>query len=274
MTGSEVQLEVIDGVALLTLHHPERRNAFTRRMGAELGEAYRHCDADNEVRAVVLTGTPPAFCAGADVSAGEETFASPDEASFSAAGVTPPAWEVRKPVIAAVNGHAIGLGLTLALQCDLRLIAAEGTYGVVQVRRGVMPDAYSHWTLPRIAGFATAADLLLTGRTFDGNEASQLGLATRCLHSEEVLRAAMAIGRDIASNVAPLSAAVTKRLLWESMARTRDEVGALETELHHHLMGRADAREGPAAFLQQRSPNWQSQVSRDWPQQWPTPEDP
>jgi enoyl-CoA hydratase/carnithine racemase len=260
-----VRVEVADGVAVLTLDRPEVRNAFSGRMARELGDAYRACDAADDVRAVVLTGTPPAFCAGADMSSGGDTFERPGDASFSAAGVDPPAWEVRKPVIAAVNGHAVGIGLTLALQCDLRFVAADATYGVVQVRRGVLPDAYSHWTLPRIAGLAAAADVLLTGRLFDGREAKELGLASRCLPDVEVLPEALAVARSIATDVAPLSAALSKRLLWRSLARTPAEVGELETALHHHVMGRADAREGVEAFLERRAPDWQLRVSRDWP---------
>ena len=264
--GPEVRVEVAGGVAVLTLHRPEVRNAFSARMAQELGDAYRSCDTDDEVRAVVLTGTPPAFCAGADMGAGGDTFERRDEASFSAAGVTPPAWEVRKPVIAAVNGHAVGIGLTLALQCDLRFVAADARYGVVQVRRGVLPDAYSHWTLPRIAGLANAADVLLTGRLFDGSEAKELGLASRCLPNDEVLPEALAVARSIAEEAAPLSVALSKRLLWDSLGRTREEVGALETALHHHVMGRHDAREGVEAFLERRPPQWQQRVGRDWPE--------
>ena len=261
-----VRVEVADGVAVLTLDRPEVRNAFSGRMARELGEAYRACDADDDVRVVVLTGTPPAFCAGADMSAGGDTFERREEASFSAAGVDPPAWEVRKPVIAAVNGHAVGIGLTLALQCDLRFLAADARYGVVQVRRGVLPDAYSHWTLPRIAGLAAAADVLLTGRLFHGREAKELGLASRCLPGDEVLPEALAVARSIATEVAPLSAALSKRLLWGSFARTPGEVGELETALHQHVMGRADAREGVEAFLERRPPEWRLRVSRDWPE--------
>ena len=252
-------------MAVITLDRPEQRNAFTGRMGRELSEAYRTCDADDEVRVVVVTGTPPAFCAGADMGAGDETFAAPTGAGFSAAGVDPPAWRVRKPVIAAVNGHAVGIGLTLALQCDLRFVAEDAKYGVVQVRRGVLPDAYSHWTLPRIAGMAAAADVLLTGRLFDGREALALGLASRCLPAGEVLPAALEVARDIAVHVAPLSAALSKRLLWGSFAHGPDEVGRLETELHHHVMGTADAREGVAAFLERRDPSWRLRVGTDWP---------
>src|SRR3954454_18271578 len=182
-------------------------------MGRGLGEAYRALDADDDVRVLVLTGTPPTFCAGADMTAGAETFAKRSEAAFSAAGVDPPAWKVRKPVIAAVNGHAIGIGLTLALQCDIRIVADDAKYGVVQVRRGVIPDAYSHWTIAHLAGLASAADILLTGRTFDGTKAVRLGIASRSLPNDGVLPAAMEIARDIAANTAPLSVALSKRLL-------------------------------------------------------------
>ena len=189
-------------------------------MGEELSEAYRRCDADDAVRAVVLTGTPPAFCAGADLSSGAATFAKRDEETFSAAALDVRAWDVRKPVIAAVNGHAIGVGFTITLQCDIRYFAADAKYGIVQVRRGVMGDGYSHWTLPRITGMAAAADILLTGRMFDGHEAKELGVCTRVLPNEEVFPAALELAHDIAVNTAPLSVAFTKRLLWESWDRS------------------------------------------------------
>ena len=167
----DISFDLEEGVATLTLNRPEQRNAFTGRMGKELGHAYRRCDRDDDVRAVVLTGAGDAFCVGADLSAGAAAFARQDSDSFSAAAVDPPAFAVRKPVIAALNGHAVGLGLTLALQCDMRVAAADAKYGVLQVRRGVMPDAYSHWTLPRIVGMERAAALLLTGRKISGTEA-------------------------------------------------------------------------------------------------------
>ena len=139
---TDLRCEVRDGIALLTLDRPEKLNAFSAAMGLSLGRAYRECDADDTVRVVVLTGAGRAFCSGADLSSGAGTFAGQEQGSgFSAAAVDPPAWLVRKPVIAAVNGPAVGLGLTLALQADLRVMAREGKYGIVQVRRGVMPDA-------------------------------------------------------------------------------------------------------------------------------------
>ncbi len=272
MEYQDIQFELADGVAVITLDRPAVRNAFSGRMGIEIGHAYRRCDASDDVRAVVLTGTPPAFCAGADLTRGAETFTGSGEAgsheTFTAAGVDPPAFALRKPVIAAVNGHAIGIGLTLALQCDIRVIADDAKYGIVQVRRGMLGDAYSHWTLPRIAGIATAADILLTGRMFDGHEARAMGLASRCVPAAQVLPLAMEIALDIATNAAPVSVAVSKRLLWESLERTPEEVERLESALHLHLMEGSDVREGPMAFLEQRTPEWRQRVSTDFPD-WP-----
>ncbi len=269
MSYQDIRFEVSEGVATIELHRPEQRNAYTGRMGEELGDAYRTCDNDDAVRAVVVTGAGGAFCAGVDMSAGEDTFAKQERGTFSAAGVNPPAWEVRKPVVAAMNGHAVGIGMSLALQCDMRIVANEGKYGIVQVRRGVMPDGYSHWTLPRLVGMERAAYLLLTGRLVSGVEAAEMGIAIRALPVNEVLPAALEIARDIAANTAPLSVAVTKRLLWESPTLTRDEVGHRETELHHHLMGRPDAVEGVMAWLERRQAQWKLSVKNDWPD-WPT----
>ena len=187
---------VDDGVATITLNRPRRRNAFGDGMREELADAYLKCDRGEDIRVIVLTGAPPAFCAGADLADGERTFAEPGP-DFSAAGVAVPAWTLSKPVIAAINGHALGLGLTLALQCDIRFFAADAQYGVVQVRRGVVGDAYSHWILPRLVGISNAAEILLSGTTFDGHRAVQLGLGSRVLGADEVLPAALARRRSI-----------------------------------------------------------------------------
>jgi len=264
----DLRFEVDRGVALITLDRPTARNAFSGPMGRGLGRAYRCCDADDSIRAVVVTGAGDAFCAGADMSAGEQTFGAPGE-GFSASAVQPPAWEVRKPVIAAINGHAVGIGLTLTLQCDVRIMAREGRYGVLQVRRGVLPDAYAHWTLPRIVGLTRAAELLLSGRKFDGDEALAMGLASRVLSAGEVLPAALDFARDIAVHTAPLSVAVTKRLLWESPLLGPDDVERKETALHHLLMGQPDALEGVMAYLERREPRWSGSVSAGWPKKWP-----
>jgi enoyl-CoA hydratase/carnithine racemase len=265
MTYETIRYDVDDGVATITLDRPDVRNAFGAGMGAELSDAYRRADADDAVRAVVLTGTPPAFCAGADLSPGASTFEKRDGAGFSAAGLDVRAWDVRKPVIAAVNGHAIGIGFTLTLQCDIRIFAADATYGVVQVRRGVLGDAYSHWTLPRVAGMSAAAEILLTGRTFDGREAKELGVCSRVLPNDEVLPAALDLAHDVARNTAPVSVAASKALLWATWDHDAAGVERLETEYHEVVMGLPDAREGVVAFVERRDPRWTGSVARDWP---------
>ena len=256
MADEPVIVETADGVATVTLNRPEQLNTFTGGMGEGLGRAYAACDADDAVRAVVVTGAGRAFCAGADMEPGGDTFAAPTREEFSASPVNPPAWDVRKPVIAAVNGHAIGIGLTLAMQCDLRFAAEDAKLGFVHVRRGVLPDAHAHWTVPRAVGFARAADLFLTGRTFTGHEAAELGVANRALAADDVLPAALDVARDIAGHTAPMSVALSKRLLWASPALDREEIGYFETEYHRLVMGTPDAREGVLAWLERRDPRW------------------
>ncbi|OYD69467.1 enoyl-CoA hydratase/isomerase family protein [Rhodococcus sp. OK302] len=262
-TGLSVEVDC--GVAVITLNRPKQRNVFTRAMGQALGAAYRDLDNDDEVRAIVLTGAPPAFCAGADLGGGADTFDAPAD-TFTASPVNPPAFDLRKPVIAAVNGHAIGIGLTIAMQADIRIFADNAKYSIPQVRRGVLPDVMSHWTVPHIAGMAVAADILLTGRTFDGAEAVRLGLGSRCLPADEVLPAALDIARDIAVNVAPMSVALSKRLLWQTARRgfEPERVAELETELHLRVMGKPDAAEGVRAYLERRDPQWVSKLSEEW----------
>lgn len=262
-----------DGVLVATLNRPETRNAFSGAMGHALADIYRRADTDDAVRVVVVTGTPPAFCAGADFSGGSDVFERNESSSFSANPVSPTAWQIRKPVIAAVNGHAIGIGFTITLHCDLRFMARDAKYGIVQVRRGVMPDGLSTWTLPRIVGMAKAADIMLTGRTFTGDEAESLGLASRVLPNDEVLPAALEVAHDMAVNTAPVSVAVTKRLLWSSFGLTPTQSERAESDLHVHIMGEADAREGVMSYLERREPHWEMTVNQNWPATWPAPED-
>lgn len=263
----DVTVDVDAGVAVLTLNRPDHLNAYTADMGALLSRAYADCDGDDDVRAIVVTGAGRAFCAGADFAGGASPFDAPaDAGAFSASPITPAAFELRKPVIAALNGHAIGIGLTIALQADIRIVAEDAKYGVVQVRRGVLPDCMSHWTLAQLTTLGVAADILLTGRTFGGAEAVALGIASAALPADRVLDRAVEIARDIAVNVAPMSAALSKRLLWDNAINhyTPRQVASLETQLHQQVMGGADAREGVAAFLDRRAPRFTSRVSAEW----------
>jgi enoyl-CoA hydratase/carnithine racemase len=265
--GTDVLVDVDAGVAVLTLNRPEHLNAYTADMGALLSRAYRDCDEDDDVRAIVVTGAGRAFCAGADFSGSASPFDAPaDNTGFTASPIDPAAFELRKPVIAAVNGHAIGIGLTIALQADVRIVTEDAKYGVVQVRRGVIPDCMSHWTLMHLTNLGVAAEVLLTGRTFDGAEAAALGIANKALPAGQVLEHAMEMARDIATNVAPMSAALCKRLLWDTAINgyTPRQVASLETQLHHRVMGTDDAGEGVAAFLDRRPPRFSARLSADW----------
>ncbi|WP_028476302.1 enoyl-CoA hydratase/isomerase family protein [Nocardia sp. CNY236] len=254
--STELRVDVSAGIAVLTLNRPAQQNAFTPTMGAALGAALRRCDREDSVRAVVVTGTPPAFCAGADLSS---------RVGVVSASIDPPPWRVRKPVIAAVNGHAVGIGLALALQCDMRYIARDAVYALNQVRRAVVADGHAHWLLPRLIGMANAADVLLTGRTFDGDEAQALGLANSCLPADEVLPTALAVAHDIANGPAPLSVALSKRLLWEGLGMSAGVVGRLESELNEHAAQSIDGDEAMAAFRDRRQPEWSGRVSTEWP---------
>jgi enoyl-CoA hydratase/carnithine racemase len=265
--SADVTIDIDEGVAVLTLNRPEHLNAYTAEMGGLLSRAYRDCDGDDDVRAIVVTGAGSAFCVGADFSGNISPFDAPaEDSAFSASPIDPAAFELRKPVIAALNGHAIGIGLTIALQADIRVVAEDAKYGVVQVRRGVIPDCMSHWTLAHLATLGVAAEVLLTGRTFTGAEAVALGIANRALPAERVLGHAAEMAGDIAAHVAPMSAALCKRLLWDSAIHNFSprQVASLETQLHHRVMGTADAREGVTAFLDRRPPRFSSRLSADW----------
>ncbi len=254
-----------DGVTVCTLNRPDTMNAFSGEMGRALVAALRQCDGNDSVRVVVITGAGRAFCAGADFTNGGGVFDTPTDDTFSSdpLGDFHP-WDCRKPVIAAINGHAVGIGLTMALQCDLRIVAAEAKLGVVQNRRGVLPDAHAHWTLPRLVGHSRAADILLTGRMFRGTDAAEWGLAIEARPAEEVLPRALELAREIAVHTAPVSVGVSKHLLWMSTP-SPEEINRLERDLHLHLMGTADSREGVQAFIEKRPPEWSLSVNDDWP---------
>ena len=262
----DLTVELDGAVAILTLDRPDHLNAFSGAMGRSLTAALRAADADDTTRVVILTGAGRAFCAGADFSDGSGVFGSPAKEAFSSDPLDDfHPWDVRKPVIAAINGHAVGLGLTMTLQCDIRIVADDAKLGIVQARRGILPDLHSHWTLPRLVGHTRATELMLTGRMFRGADALEWGLVTEALPAEEVLPRARALAHEIAVHTAPIPVGASKRLLWMS-APTPDEINALERDVHLHLMGTPDAREGVMAYMENRDPVWALTMSGHWPQ--------
>jgi enoyl-CoA hydratase/carnithine racemase len=252
-SASSVTIERDGRVAVIYLDRAEALNVFSGGMGGQLSAAFRDADADPEVRVIVLTGRGRAFCAGADMSPEAGSFGTPG-AQFSANPLETSPWLLSTPVIAAINGHAIGIGFTIALQCDIRLVAEEAKLAIPQVRRGMLGDAGSHWTVRRLAGQSVAADIMLTGRTFKGSEAVQLGLASRALPAEQVLPAALEMARDMATACSPASLALSKRLIWSDMGL--DEIIRRESGYHRLLMGTPDAAEGPRAWMERRDPVW------------------
>jgi enoyl-CoA hydratase/carnithine racemase len=254
-----ILFEVSDKVACITLNRPHAMNTWTSIMASELWDAMRRCDEDDGIRAVVLTGAGDrAFCAGADLGRGGGTFAGREERAEAA--VEPAArllpHQISKPVIAAINGHAVGVGITYPMLADIRIVAENAKIAFAFVRRGVLPELASHVTVPRVAGFSNAAELLLTGKTIKGRELAERGLASVALPREEVLPAAMDMARDIAANTAPASVAVAKKFLWEGA--TYSVAGMMEREesIFAWLGNQADATEGVLSFVEKRSPQW------------------
>ena len=263
MKYETVLYEVVEGVAVVTLNRPEAMNAWTPQLSDELALAMGAADADDDVRAVVVTGAGKAFCAGADLSAGESGFLSGSASDSHAPRLLP--YKVRKPVIAAINGHAVGVGITYPMLCDIRIVSDTAKIQYAMVRRGILPELGSHVLLPRIIGFSKAAELMLTGRMLTGVEAARFGLASVALPAEQVLSAAMDMARDIAINVAPVSAALTKKLMWDGMNTSIEDMIATEGKLLGPLTAAPDSAEGVRAFFEKRLPQWSMRVSCDMP---------
>ena len=267
MEYEQIRFEVADQVATLTLHRPERRNAWTRRMGVEMRDALRQADERDDVRAVVVTGAGRDFCVGADLEGGGTVF---DEARATeqerGERLSLRAWEVRKPVIAALNGAVAGVGATLPLQWDIRLAGESTRITFVFVKRGLVPEAASTWLLPRLVGMSRAADLLLTGRLIHAREALEMGLVSRVLPDAELLPAAHALAREIAEQTAPVAVALTKQLLWH-MTGELDPAAAerLDAQVFGWTTQSPDAKEGIRAFLEKRAARWQMKPTADAP---------
>ena len=266
MSGSQefetLLVEHDRGVTVLTLNRPERRNAFDSVMTNELVRAMRVLDDDDAVRVIVVTGAGKAFSVGADISDGIVPGRGARREGSSDPVLLCP-WELRTPVIAAINGAAVGMGLTYPLMWDIRIAAEDAKMGFVFTRRGLVPEGNASWLLSRLVGAAVAIELLLTGRIFSGAEAERLGLVSKAVPANQVLDNAVELAVDIAANTSPAATAVTKRLFYRSLEQP-DRVEARREELEYFrwASGQPDAKEGVQAFLEKRIPEWTC-VSRD-----------
>jgi enoyl-CoA hydratase/carnithine racemase len=268
----QITTDLADHVLTITLNRPERLNAWTHTMFGELMEAFDRADADDEVRAVIVTGAGRAFCAGADLERGGETFAKrdhedPDSIPRDNGGqLTLRIFESTKPVIAAINGPAVGIGATMTLPMDVRLAADDARIGFVFVRRGIVSEACSSWFLPRVVGISRAMEWVATGRVFDAREALEGGLV-RSLHpKDELLDAAHALAREIADNAAPVSVALARRMMWTMLGAEHPMLAHRADSRGMFHRGRsADAAEGIAAFLEKRAARFPDRVSDGLP---------
>jgi enoyl-CoA hydratase/carnithine racemase len=287
MAGPQFQtltLEVADRIATITLNRPDKMNAFTGQMMLDLIAAFDATDADDSVGAVIVTGAGRAFCAGADLSAGAATFdydkrlereperAVTEEERLRDGGgrVTLRIFESLKPVIAAVNGAAVGVGATMQLPMDIRLASTEAKFGFVFARRGIVPEAASSWFLPRVVGVSTALEWCYSGRVFSAAEAKERGLV-RSLHApDELLPAARALAREIVDNTAPVSGALTRQMLWRMLGADHPmEAHRIDSRAVYARGQSADAREGVMSFLEKRAPAYPCTVSADMPDFYP-----
>ena len=269
-----VLVEDSGGVTTVTLNRPDRMNALNWRLGLELRHAIFTADARDDVRAIVVTGAGKAFCAGQDLSTGADAFRGGDapdrderrrvREALTVEG--PNYWEMNTPIIAAINGAAVGAGLTIPMQWDIRVAAEDAKLGFVFNRRGVLPELAAPWIVPRVAGLSRGLELLLTGRIFSGREAADIGLVSAALPAGEVLGYAQDMARDIAVNVAPVSGAILKRLVYEAQG---EPSLARSQRRNHKLFGwvasQPDAQEGPVAFIQKRDPQWKLSKNADFP---------
>jgi enoyl-CoA hydratase/carnithine racemase len=290
MDFAEIEYEVADGIATISLNRPDKLNAGTARMVRDLLGAIDEVDADDDVRAVILTGRGRAFCAGADLSAGAETFdydRHPDgeaiggervatvAAPRDGAGlVTLRLFDCTKPVISAVNGPAVGMGATMTLATDIRMASNRARFGFVFARRGIVPEGASSWFLPKVVGVSQAAEWLYTGRVFDADEALAGGLVRSVHPHDDLLDAARTLAAEIVDS-APVSVALTRRMLWRMLGADHPMAAhRVDSRAVHATGAMPDAMEGVMSFLEKRPAAFTGHVSTDLPDVFPDWTDP
>lgn len=277
MTYQEILYDVADRVLTITLNRPDKLNAFTHTMLDELIDAIDRADADDDIRAIVFTGAGRAFCAGADLSAGADTF-DRDSRADREAGLhrdgggllTLRLYECNKPLIAAVNGAAVGVGATMQLPMDIRIASDAARFGFVFARRGIVPEACSSWFLPRVVGISQALAWAYSGRVFPAAEALDGGLVSEVLAPEELLPRAHAIAAEIAAETSATSITLIRHMMWRMLSADHPmEAHKIDSRGVYHLGSAADAKEGVSAFLEKRPARFTDKPSRDLPDFFP-----
>jgi enoyl-CoA hydratase/carnithine racemase len=268
----EIRYEVADGVLTITLNRPDRLNAFTETMMNELIAAFDASDADDDVRAVIVTGEGRGFCAGADLARGGDTFdwreraASGDVPRDGGGRVVLRIYDSRKPVIAAINGPAVGVGITMTLPMDIRIAVHGAKIGFVFASRGIVPEACSSWFLPRLVGISQAMEWVATGRVFDAEEAHRGGLVRSVHNTDDLLPFAHALAREIAENTAPVSVALARQLMWRGLGMSHPmDAHKADSRAMFSRGQSADAVEGVTSFLEKRPASYPDKVSDGLP---------
>ncbi|MCC8943083.1 enoyl-CoA hydratase/isomerase family protein [Bradyrhizobium sp. Arg68] len=278
MSYEQITCDIDGSVMILTLNRPDKLNAYTGTMGAEIADAFQRADMDDNVRAVIVTGAGRAFCAGADVSGGAKSF---DTSGSHGAGVFASAgqrsgrfveaiFNCRKPSIAAINGAAVGVGITMTLPMDVRIAARGAKIGFIFARRGLVPEAGSAWFLPKLVGLPQALRWSLSGRTFDADEALKGGLVSEVVEPTALLDRARQIAEEMTAETSAVSVALTRQLLWRfAGAPDPFELLAIDKPMSIERGGHPDVREGVQSFIEKRKPAFPGKVSEDMPSQYP-----
>jgi enoyl-CoA hydratase/carnithine racemase len=277
MNYQTILYEVSEGILTLTLNRPENLNAFNEQMQQEMIDACDQADADDEVKAIIVTGAGRAFCAGADLSIGGNTF-DDDRRSDRPSGLNPDGgglltlrlYELNKPIIAAINGPAVGVGITMTLAMDIRLAAENAKFGFVFARRGIVPEACSSYFLPRVVGISQALEWCYSGRVFPAEEALAGGLVKKILPGRTLLDEAQRVAEDIRDNTAPVSVALIRHMMWKMLGADHPiEAHKIDSRGVYHRGRSPDANEGVESFLEKRSANFTQKVSKDMPAYFP-----
>jgi enoyl-CoA hydratase/carnithine racemase len=275
MEFEHIQYAVKDRIATITLNRPEHLNAFSSTMLRELLEAFDRVDADDEVRVLIVTGAGRGFCAGADLSSGTaDSFYDPSKTidDFRDGGGFVPlrVFQMQKPVIAAINGPAVGVGITMTLPMDVRIASEKARMGFVFARRGIAPDACSSWFLPRVVGIGQATEWVLSGRVFSAEEAQRGGLVSRVVPPDQLIPTARELAREIADNTSAISVALSRQLLWRMLDADHPmEAHRLESKCIYYTARSEDGDEGVASFFEKRPPHFKMKPSVDMPDFYP-----